>query len=821
MPSSARSDVMARGPADVLQLLANPTNRAILSVLAIEPQYPRRLAEVVGLTEDEASKRLRLFERLGLAEAEWANLGKTVRLYRLASARITVSVTGQGILVGGLGESAPVEVGAAAESVPVLQRFVGRAREMGELRALLASRRAACVHGLGGVGKTSLAASVANAEGRPVLWHTLAPGESGTLLLTRLANAARAMATGDRAQRLLGLRTGDDGGLLIDAVASAANDAGAIVVLDRFEGAGDGAGDVVAHLARRLADARLLVTSRAFPREFPRDLIAAFKLEGMSVEDTSRLLAELSSHPPEAQVARDVHVRTRGHPLSLVLLALAGPPTSESILEEDGIRDFLLGDVIPQLPEAERDVLLSLCVLRGPFLAEEAEAVADRKHARDALLRLEARGLVLRAGQTFAIHDLVRAFAADAVPEARKVHARAAKVLLAAGEPGKALEALHHLTEAGDVLRAASIVREELLHRSYRFFDHGHASVYRSGLLRMEALPSLKPADRACVLIELAMFGTHAGDVVDAAKRIDEAAPLVARAARELAVPLLIARGRLLHLRESAKEAAEAYAEAAASADDKGMLLRCVLDQAFCCEEWSDAEAGALYERAIAVGQETSDLRLLSLAYAGAARIAARIGAPGQMERADEALRLARISGYLRGEASVYMTLVTHAMSVGDHTRGREYADRYLHVAEVLGDPWVKACALADFAFLLLGGKRYQESEVAAERALVYARSISNDYYALSAAVVLAESRLGRNDPAGARDALEPLLVKAPEVWPAMLSRGWLAIARARESLGELSASEARARAAKYDKGSPWADPTRMQVIRSPGGMSP
>src|SRR5438552_1607619 len=258
---------MTRPTADVLQLLANPTNRAILSVLALEPQYPRKLAEIVGLTEDEASRRLRLFEKAGLAQADWANVGKTVRLYRLAASDIRVSLTGGGISVTGLGDAPPLDLGAVGEEVPRLHRFVGRADELREAARLLDERRVVCVQGLGGVGKTTLAAKLASGWARPVLWHTIASGESGTLLTGRLAAALRPLVAPAQAHRLAGLRASEEGDLLVDAILESANDVGALLVLDRFEAAGPGAGDAVARLAHGLADARLLLTSRVVPRE--------------------------------------------------------------------------------------------------------------------------------------------------------------------------------------------------------------------------------------------------------------------------------------------------------------------------------------------------------------------------------------------------------------------------------------------------------------------------------------------------------------------------------------------------------------------------
>lgn len=822
---------MARGSADILQLLANPTNRAILSVIAAEPTYPRRLADVVGLTEDEASKRLRQFEKLGLAEAEWANVGKTVRLYRLASARITVTVTGQGLTITGLAEKEALDVGSVGESVPVLQRFVGRERERADISALLDARGAVCVHGLGGAGKTSLAAALANGAGRPVVWHTLAPQETGMLLLARLAGAVRAIVAGERAQRLLALRSGEEPSLLGEAIADALNASRALLVLDRFEGAGEGAGDVAADVAKRLAGGQLLVTSRVFPRELPRDRVAAYKLEGLGADDASELLGALSGTPPSPEAARALHARTNGHALSLVLVALASgsaPPDASRLADESGIRDFLMGDVLPQLTEPERDVLLMLSLLRVPFLLDEAEAVCERKHTRDALLRLESRGLVMRAGQTFSLHDLVRAFAAEAVPEARKVHARAAKAFLATHEPAKVLEAMHHHLAANDPNAAAAIVREELVKRTYRFQDQGLSPAYRAELAALEGARGLKPAEHAAVLIELALIDATRVAVDEAAGRLEAAERALPRGKGDLLTPLTIARARLLHARGQTRQAAAMYAEAAKAAEaagDRAMLLRSLIDQAFVEEEYADDTALALYERAIAVGQEVSDLMLLSLAYAGASRIAGRTQRAEALAHAEEALRLAKLAGSIRGEASVHMTLTGHALVMGDAASGLKHTGDYLRAAERLGDPWVKACALCDLAFLHLAVGDPVEGGRAAERALAFSTSISNEYYVLSASVALAEARLALGDPKATVSILEPVVPHSSRSWPAIVSRGWKLLAAAHEHLGDAArAADAQARAKELAgaNASAWSEPARLTpFIRMPGGLSP
>ncbi len=794
------------GDRDLLQLLANPTNRSILSVLSMEPQYPRRLAELVGLTEDEASRRLRMFEKIGLAEGSWAHVGKNVRLYQLSTSRFTIQIDAGGVSVSGVHGQTPIQVGPAGEIPPSVERFVGRDAELKELGTLLENRRAVCVQGIGGTGKTALAARHAASSGRPVLWHALSSSESGRLLAGRLASNQRFNDAGDRAQQLVQLRDADDEALLVRALVDSINATRALVVLDRFEAAGEGAVDIVTALARGLAQGRLLITSRAFPAGLGRDLVYPYRLGGLSPTDASQLLRAYGAHPTDDSLD-EIYDRTRGHPLCLVLVAQiaddARDARVERLMQEAGIRDFLVNDVVPQLSEPERDVLFALSVFRHPFMADDVEMVSDHRHARHALLKLEGRGLVSRAGDSFLLHDLVRTFLADAAPQKRLLHGRAAKALRASGEPGKVLEAVHHYLEAGAVTEAAEIVREEASRRTYRFFDQGLGPRYRAVLEPLAASEKVDPASRGAADLELGFLDTFVGDANRARAHLEVAARTLESSKRDLAVPLLIATGRLLRVEGKLEDAAKKYQEAeqaAAKANDVAHELEALIDWAFLEEERSDETGFRLYRRAIDLATEASDIRLLSLAYSGAARIGMREGDPQHMAWAQEGLRLARVSGFLRGEVSVYMTLTTYAMMRGEMLTGLEYSDRYLRVATQLGDPWLKACALSDKAMLLIASKMYEEALALGREVLSISQSINSVFYECSARVVLAEALVALEKPREAAETIRPALLLDGKAWTAMVARGWRVLAAAEAVLGRAKeATSARRRAASLE----------------------
>lgn len=802
---------------DLFRFLANPTNREILTTLALEPLYPRRLAELVGLTEGEASRRLRAMANLGLAEAEWEHIGKTVKLYRLTADDLSISLSPSGLRVEGMEGEGTTEFRAVVEAPPEPRCFIGREEELVAVEEALEAHPGVCVHGIGGVGKTALAARIAERSEGPLLWHQVAPSESGAVLLNRLAAQARALDQGERAERLLALSNTEEGQLLLEAIAESANALEALIVLDGSEAAEEGVGDVVVELTRHLDEAQLLVTSRVYPNAFPRDRIQSVPLEGLSQDATEDLLAELEA-PADTETVEQVHSGTGGHPLSIVLLATASDEEPPSLSQIEGdVRDFLVRDVIPQLRDADREVLLSLSVLRRPFTLEVAEAISQRPHTRDALLRLEARGLVERKGSTFRIHDLIRTYATEATPERRHVHKRAAEHFAGSGRPEAVLEALHHYLEAGLTEEAGAIVLDEVLHRTHRFIDLGLGNRYRGSLDRLAGANDLPAAQGTALAVEMVHLETMAGRAEAAERWLDRGDEHVQTADEPRLRPALdLARARLGRLQGDIDETVTAYeraAEAAAEVGDRRLRAEALLEHAHCSNEF-DLERGiALHEQAIEAGQDLSDPRLLSRAYAALARLRMATGSLEEaVEPAEEALQLAETAGYVRGQAAAHEALGWCLVPLGDLERAREHKDAYMETAKRLDDPWLLSCAWSHRAALKLENGQPHKALEAARNARDEAEKSESPFYKLTAAMGEALALVELGEPEAARRKLEPHLPPPFEMYGYIVEGAWSAMAEARRALGdeegarraeqELDAVEAK----EFPKGLPLFD---------------
>lgn len=86
-------------PEDAMKLLSNGKNRAIVTILAGGPSYPRALAAAVGLSEDDVQRKLHRLESAGIVEGAWAYHGKTVKEYALRASGLSVDFAAEGVAV--------------------------------------------------------------------------------------------------------------------------------------------------------------------------------------------------------------------------------------------------------------------------------------------------------------------------------------------------------------------------------------------------------------------------------------------------------------------------------------------------------------------------------------------------------------------------------------------------------------------------------------------------------------------------------------------------------------------------------------------------
>ncbi|MCA1814390.1 MAG: helix-turn-helix domain-containing protein [Halobacteriales archaeon] len=713
---------MARPPRDLLKLLANGTNREILTLLRGEPTWPRRIAELVGITEGEAQKRLKQMEEHGLVQGRWVHVGKNVKQYTLEAKALRIEVGPDGLRLQLEGRpQAPVTLAAGMEQVPDDGHVVGRDDELRELRELLDRKPAVAVAGIAGVGKTSLGARHARSQARPVCWVTLRGTEGAPQVVGRLAVFLGQRGLDDLVRRMVHLDGATDLNPQLVLLAEGLMRSGALLVVDDAHRATDERLRVLlAFLVERSGEYRVLLLGRTVPRGLPRAQLGLLSLGGLDAADTEALLSARGVQVPR-NVAGQVRAKTGGHPLALTLLAETARGRGEgaerlaALLPETRIEAYLWEELFGDLAEEERAFLSAMAVVQGPVDLALAEAVTADAKARDRLFALERRQLVHAVGEAWVLHDVVREFAGKLGRAPAGAHARAAAALEHRGGVDDGLEALRHWLDAGKPDRALALVRREADEQPYRFVDMGYGAAYQTLLERLA--PLVKGTDRARCLLQVAQCRVLLADAAQVDAVLEEAAPLLGpRAPAELRLAWMFLEARTRHRARDDADALKLYAKviaAARAAKDDALVADALHERAGLFEDmWKLAEAEKEYLRALAQAKRMQDLRRTALIEGSLARVIIFRGAPARARKhLEEGLRAAEASGHLRAETNLARTLTDYHLKTGDLGQARESAERYLDIARRLGDPWSISCALADAAMLSARAEDFPAAE--------------------------------------------------------------------------------------------------------------
>lgn len=750
---------MARGSKDLLKVLANGTNREILSLLRAEPTYPRRLAELVGITEGEAQKRLRLLEDHGVVKGQWVHVGRNVKRYTLEAKALRIEVGPDGLALRLEGEGVkpePVKLAVAQEAVPAAEHVVGRDGERAEVARLLEAKGAAAVLGIAGAGKSSLAARFARGQDRPVFWTTLRGTEGAPQLLSRLAVFLGSRGEQELVAAYVHLDPGHDLNAQLAILGEGLGRQRALVVVDDVHQAKDEAlRGALAALLDRAGAFRVLLAGRSLPKGLPRARLGVLSLGGLDAADTRRLLEAHGLAAPAAAAAQ-VHAKTGGHPLALTLLAESArgkgvaPGELARLLPETRIEAYLWEEVFSELAAEERQFLARLSVLRGPADAALAEAVTGDARARERFYALERRHLCTPVAEAWAVHDVVREFAAKLGQAGPEVHARAARALEARGGLTDGLEALHHHLDAGEVAAALALVKAESAGGAYRFVDNGLATPFAALLRRLA--PLAHGTDRTLVHLEAARCLLSTGSFHDAAQDLD--------AAEHLLGPRAPPRLRALHLYLSGWGLARAgdyaqgsgllgrAADLAAQAGDERLLADAVTERADALENAAKlAEAERELHRALDLARKVGDPWREAVVEAGLSRVTLHRGKHAEaLKHLQRGLALAEALRDLRVEATLRRTRAEVHMFRGDDAKAWAEAEGYLATARRLGDPWTLGCALMDSAWIAARQGRFEQAEPLARELQPLHQRVPMMFFWVQAEGLLVASAAARQD---------------------------------------------------------------------------
>lgn len=516
----------------VLKAVANEHNQAILSLLAVEPTYPRRIAELLTMDETGVARRLKRMSAAGLVEAEWEHVGKNVKIYRLIPEALQVAFAADGLRVemlepGGQRTSTSV-VDRVPRRLPSVDGFVGREAELAVLEG---PSPVVVVDGMPGVGKSSLVAAFVHQvkDEATVFFHRCRGTESIRWLASRLG--VELADQGDR--RLLdaveaGAEVPDLTDLLLDAI----DTPGRVVVLDDVHTIEDDPVErLLSEAIERTREGKLILSGRQRVAYNPAlDHVERLHLTGLDDQAIDAFLEAEGIELP-GDLKPQLRAEVGGHPLALALFLEASRAPDVEIedlldrIPEEDLERWLLREVDDNLGDRDRAVLAHAGLFRDTFTERDLRAVYD-KDPTGALLRLRRRHLIEHLGDAYAIHEVLANHFRRSLDDQRALHDRLARHYLSKGTVEARLEAMHHYLAAGKRTRVLGLLEEDLDLAELDVIDQGYHNLYLRVLDRFDEADIRDPRQRALLHDEKGDIRFHRGEHETALGHHEQAAQL-------------------------------------------------------------------------------------------------------------------------------------------------------------------------------------------------------------------------------------------------------------------------------------------------------
>ncbi len=362
-----------------------------------------------------------------------------------------------------------IEMVDSTARAPKLRAFYGREEELEALNGMVDVSRFIVVHGIAGIGKTSLTVRLLDDMRKEtnVLWITLHHWDTLPGVLGQLADFL-AEAGRRQLRALLDDRPAPDLGDAYYPLEQDLKDLKGLIFIDDFHKASDPVVDLFSMLLEILQERpspTFILASRYLPTFYDRRYVVIQKvvseqpLEGLD-RASARVMLE-GRALSDADFDR-IYSTTKGHPLALELVMqredLATGPFKD-------VMAFVREEVFEGLSEEERGTLAALSVYRANVPREAAMSAASSSSGGPGVLdSLVDRGLVADVGDDeVRLHDLVREFFYSrlTVEERETRHREAAEAWGRLGTPTATVDRAYHLERAGEAEAAIATLASE------------------------------------------------------------------------------------------------------------------------------------------------------------------------------------------------------------------------------------------------------------------------------------------------------------------------------------------------------------------------